>query len=119
MEDSGYTFERDPDFSFGEQYWVYKDNTLKGWMRFHSGILRVTHVSSKDAALPSPFLVHDLFGPDAADFFHSGRERREAIRIAVKALSDYYQDSPSPLKQVLAIMGPATPVTEQLGLFGA
>lgn len=119
MESNGYTFRRDKNFSIGEQYWVYKKGVLKGWVRFCSGILRVAHTSSKDNLLPSPFLIHDLFGPDASDFFPSGKDRRKAIRLAAEALSDYYKDSRSSLKQVLAIMGPAVPVVlEQQDLFG-
>ena len=102
MDIDGYIIERDQDFLGGEQYWVYKDAKLKGWVRFSLGILRVTHCNSKDS-LPSPFLFHECYGDDCVDKFFTGKERRTALAKAVSLLQRYYGDHVDPFTTITSI----------------
>lgn len=118
MQIDKYSIERDQDFPCGEQYWVYKDTKLMGWVRFSLGILRVAHCATK-TSLASPFLFHECYGDGCADEFSTGKERRAALRKAITLLEKYYKDSPDSLL-IIAKAFPGTVVDqsqEQLTIF--
>ncbi len=97
MEIDGYEAVRDIEFPYGEQYYFYKDGEKVGWMLFMMGILRV----STDISVN--FLFHELYGDDCVNEFQSGRERRKALRFAVKLLKEHYGEKKDSLKTVTAI----------------
>lgn len=118
MQIDGYIIERDEESSFGEQYWVYKNQQLKGWVRFSLGILRVAHCVTK-TSLASPFLFHECYGDDVTDKFPTAKRRRAALRKAITLLEKYYKDSPDSLL-IIAKAFPGTVVDqsqEQLTIF--
>lgn len=118
MDIDGYTAKRDDDFSYGEQYWVYRDDSLVGWIRYHCGILAATHVADKEGMLPSPFLIHELYGPGPDDFFPSGVLRRTALRRCLETIAKHYGSAQDPVKLIFATMGPPESITfEQTNLF--
>lgn len=102
MEFDGYKAERDQEYPGGEQYWVYKNQQLKGWIRFSLGILRVAYCDTKDS-LPSPFLFHECYGDDPVDEFSTAKERRAALRRAITLLEKHYGDSPDALRTITKI----------------
>lgn len=102
MDIDGYILERDQDYPGGEQYWVYKNQQLKGWIRFSIGILRVAYCDSK-SPLSSPFLFHECYGDDCVDEFSTGKERRTALAKAVSLLQKHYGDRVDPLATITAI----------------
>ena len=112
MDIDGYTLERDQDYPAGEQYWVYKDTKLKGWIRFSMGILRVAYCDSKDS-LPSPFLFHECYGDDPIDEFSTGKERRTALAKAVSLLQKHYGDRIDTIAAITAIFPGAVVDHEQ------
>lgn len=119
MDIDGYTAKLDEDFPYGEQYWVYHDGSLVGWIRYRCGILAATYVTDKEGMLPSPFLIHELYGPDPDDFFPSGALRRAALRKCLEAIAKHYGGPQDPIKLIFATMGPAESITlEQTNLFG-
>ncbi len=119
MDIDGYTAKRDDDFPYSEQYWVYHDGSLVGWIRYHCGILAATHVASKEGMLPSPFLVHALYGPDPDDYFPTGVLRRAALRKCLKEIAKHYGDKRDPVRMISAMMGPVEVLPmEQASLFG-
>ena len=118
MEIDGYVAERDESFEAGEQYWVYKDGKLKGWICFFCGILRITFTEDKET-LGSPFLFHELYGEDCVDEFSTNKERRKALRLAVKLLEEHYGDKPDTLRAIATIFPGVVvePRAEQVSLF--
>lgn len=119
MDIDGYTIERDEDFEAGEQYWVYKDGKLKGWICFFLGILRITFTEDKET-LGSPFLFHDLYGEEVVDEFSTSKERRKAFRLAVKLLEEHYGEKAPVMKTIATIFPGAVVVpqeAEQISMF--
>lgn len=118
MEFDGYKAKRDQDFPCGEQYWVYKNQQLMGWIRFSLGILRVAHCATK-TSLASPFLFHECYGDDCVDEFSTAKERRAALRKAIKLLERHYGDNPDALRIVAKIFPGAVvdQSQEQLTIF--
>lgn len=120
MDIDGYTIERDEEFSYGEQYWVYKDGKLKGWICFFLGILRITFCSDKDEKLGSPFLFHERYGDEVVDEFSTSKERRKAFRLAVKLLEEHYGEK-APIMKTIATIFPGAVVVpqeaEQISMF--
>ena len=118
MELDGYTAERDNDFTTGEQYWIYKEGKLVGWLCFFYGILRIAFCSSKDEKLGSPFLFHELYGDECVNEFASSRERRNAMRMAVNLLKEHYGDQTASMRAVAALFpGAKIESKEQLTMF--
>lgn len=119
MDIDGYTAKRDEEFPYGEQYWVYHKDSLVGWVRYHCGILAATNVTDKEAKFPSPFLIHELYGPEPDNFFPSGTLRRAALRRCLEAIAKHYGTAKDPIKLIFSTMGPAESITlEQTNLFG-
>lgn len=118
MEIDGYVAERDEEFSAGEQYWVYKDGKLKGWICFFLGILRITFTDDKET-LGSPFLFHECYGEEVVDEFSTAKERRAAIKKAVSLLEEHYGEHPDALRTIATIFPGAIvePTKEQLTIF--
>ena len=121
MEISGYSFLRDNDFVSGEQYWIYKDNALVGWLCMFCGIIRVTHCQTKDK-FPGPFLIHELYGDEPIDKFPSGKAMRALFQRAAVSLDRYYGNSPKPAKALIKqIFGDVEEIDatrlNQMGLF--
>lgn len=114
MEIDGYKAVRDTEFSYGEQYYFYKNGEKVGWMLFMLGILRVsTDISTN-------FLFHELYGDDCINEFQSGRERRKALRFAVKLLKEHYGEKNNSLKTIATIFPGAvveTQTEQQLTIF--
>ena len=106
MEIDGYEARRNEDFIYGEDYDFYKDGEKVGWMRYHSGILRV----STDISVP--FLYHELYGDEVLDEFATSKDRRKALRFAVKLLREHYGDKTNSLKTIATIF-PGAMVTSQ------
>ena len=118
MELDGYTAERDNDFDYGEQYWIYKEGKLVGWLCFFYGILRIAFCSSKDEKLGSPFLFHELYGDECVNEFASSKERRNAMRMAVNLLKEHYGDQTASMRAVAALFpGAKVESKEQLTMF--
>lgn len=118
MDINGYIAKRDEAFPYGEQYWVLHDDSVVGWIRYHCGILAATNVTDKER-LPSPFLIHELYGPGPDDFFPSGTLRRAALRRCLEAIAGHYGVTQDPIKLVFSTMGPAESITlVQTNLFG-
>lgn len=105
MEIDGYRIEKDESFTLGEQYFVYKSTDkgrdLVGWILMSFGILRVAPNYP-----PHHFIFHRSFGETAEDHFLSLKDYREAMRVAIRALEDFYGDHPDPKKNILAVLGP-------------
>lgn len=113
MEIDGYKIERDEDFVYGEQYWVYKDGKLKGWICFFLGILRITFTEDKET-LGSPFLFHECYGEDPVDEFSTSKERRAAFRKAISLLEKHYGDKPNALRTIAAVFPGAVVETQEV-----
>lgn len=115
MEIDGYEARRNEDFIYGEDYDFYKDGEKVGWMRFHSGILRV----STDISVH--FLYHELYGDEILDEFATSKDRRKAIRFAVKLLKEHYGEKASTMKTIATIFPGAVvephPESEQMSIF--
>ena len=113
-----YTAEKDDDFEYGEQYWIYKGGVLKGWMCFFCGILRVAYCEDREE-FGSPFLFHDLFGETSGDEFSTGKERRAALKKAITLLEEHYGDKRDPLRTVATVFPGAVvePQVDQLTIF--
>ena len=118
MEIDGYRAERDEEFTAGEQYWVYKDGKLKGWICFFLGILRITFTEDKET-LGSPFLFHECYGEEVVDEFSTAKERRAAIKKAVSLLEEHYGEHPDALRTIATIFPGAVveQTPEQITMF--
>lgn len=114
MNVDGYRIEEDKSFSIGEQYFIYKNNSRVGWVRMRLGLLRVAATYP-----PASLLYCEPFGETLEDYFLSAKDFRKAMRIAIRALENFYNDHPDTKKNILAILGPVEEVPlSQAPLFG-
>lgn len=105
MDIDGYRIEEDESFSVGEQYFIYKGDNVVGWARMHLGVLSVAA-----SYPPNDLLICEPFGETVSNFFLSLKDYRRAMRTAVRALENFYNDHPDPKKNILAILGPVKEV---------
>lgn len=105
MDIDGYRIEEDESFSTGKQYFIYKGDDMVGWARMYLGVLSVAA-----SYPPDDLLVCKPFGETVSNFFSSLKDYRRAMRIAVLALEDFYNDHPDSKKNILAILGPVKEV---------
>lgn len=98
MEIDGYIIQRDETFPYGEQYFVTKNRSRVGFIRMNCGVLRVSA-----SYPPASLLLCESMDDSTFDSFNSCRDRRAAMRKAVKSLEAFYRDAPSPFYSVAKV----------------